>query len=40
MIEPLKRVLVRRPDEAFQVKDPRMWNYTSIPNLEKAEKEH
>jgi len=40
MIDPLRRVLVRRPDEAFVVDDPDKWHYTSRPNLEIARQEH
>ena len=40
MIEPLRRVLVKRPDEAFAVADPARWHYTSRPNLDEARREH
>jgi N-dimethylarginine dimethylaminohydrolase len=40
MIEPLRRVLVRRPDEAFGQADPLRWHYTSQPNLALAQQEH
>ena len=40
MVEPLKRVLVRRPDEAFGNADPTLWHYVSQPELEKAQAEH
>jgi N-dimethylarginine dimethylaminohydrolase len=40
MIAPLRRVLVRRPDEAFSVADPARWNYSSRPDLEAAQQEH
>ena len=40
MVEPLKRVLVRRPDEAFGNADPERWHYVSQPELEKAQAEH
>jgi N-dimethylarginine dimethylaminohydrolase len=40
MVEPLKRVLVRRPDEAFGNADPALWHYVSQPELEKAQAEH
>src|SRR5262245_36818067 len=33
MVAPLRRVLVRRPDESFAVDDPDRWHYTSQPNL-------
>jgi len=40
MIEPLRRVLVKRPDEAFAVEDPEHWHYAARPNLEAAKREH
>ncbi|MEM7030255.1 MAG: arginine deiminase family protein [Chloroflexota bacterium] len=40
MVAPLKRVLVKRPDEAFGNADPKQWHYTSQPNLTEAQKEH
>ena len=40
MIEPLRRVLVKRPDEAFGNADPARWHYTSRPDLEEAQREH
>ena len=40
MVEPLKRVLVRRPDEAFGNADPTLWHYVSQPDLVKAQAEH
>ena len=40
MIAPLRKVLVRRPDEAFAVQDPDKWHYTSRPDLELAQQEH
>jgi N-dimethylarginine dimethylaminohydrolase len=40
MVEPLKKVLVRRPDEAFGNADPEQWHYVSRPNLETAQVEH
>jgi N-dimethylarginine dimethylaminohydrolase len=40
MVEPLKKVLVRRPDEAFGNADPALWHYASQPDLEKAQAEH
>lgn len=39
-IEPLRRVLVRRPDAAFAVDDPARWHYTSRPDLAVAQAEH
>lgn len=40
MVEPLRRVLVKRPDEAFAVDDPHKWHYAGQPNLEIAQQEH
>lgn len=40
MVEPLRRVLVRRPDQAFGRADPVRWHYTSRINLEIACQEH
>jgi dimethylargininase len=40
MVEPLRRVLVRRPDEAFGDADPTRWHYTSRPDLQEAWREH
>jgi dimethylargininase len=40
MVEPLRRVLVRRPDESFGNADPTLWHYTSQPDLERAGAEH
>lgn len=40
MIAPLRRVLVKRPDEAFAVDDPAKWHYTTRPNLKLAQQEH
>lgn len=40
MIDPLRRVLVKRPDEAFSNVDPERWHYTSRPNLDEARREH
>lgn len=40
MVEPLRRVLVKRPDEAFAVDDPHKWHYAGRPNLEIAQQEH
>jgi dimethylargininase len=40
MVEPLKRVLVRRPDAAFGNADPARWHYVSQPVLEVAQTEH
>ena len=40
MVAPLKRVLVKRPDEAFGRADPARWHYTSQPDLALARGEH
>ena len=40
MVGPLRRVLVRRPDQAFAVEDPALWHYTSRPDLAAAQQEH
>jgi N-dimethylarginine dimethylaminohydrolase len=40
MVEPLRRVLVRRPDESFANADPARWHYTARPELAAAEAEH
>jgi N-dimethylarginine dimethylaminohydrolase len=40
MVAPLRRVLVRRPDEAFGAADPARWHYTSRPDLAEARREH
>ncbi len=40
MVEPLTRVLVRRPDVAFGNADPARWHYVSQPDLEVAQTEH
>jgi dimethylargininase len=40
MIAPLRRVLVKRPDEAFATADPEQWHYTARPDLAAARREH
>lgn len=40
MIAPLRRVLVRRPDEAFAMADPVRWRYKGRPDLGQALREH
>jgi N-dimethylarginine dimethylaminohydrolase len=40
MIAPLRRVLVKRPEEAFSSVDPVAWHYTSRPDLEGARQQH
>jgi len=40
MVAPLKRVMVKRPDEAFGGADPAEWNYSAPIDLERARAEH
>lgn len=40
MVAPLKRVVVRAPDEVFGNADPISWHYTAQPNLAGAQAEH
>ena len=40
MIDPLRTVLVKRPDKAFVVHNPAAWHYTERPNLAIAQQEH
>ena len=40
MIAPLRRVLVKRPDQAFAVADPVAWHYTGRPDVALAQQEH
>jgi N-dimethylarginine dimethylaminohydrolase len=40
MIAPLRRVIVRRPDEVFGNADPDKWHYTGRPDLKVAQDEH
>jgi N-dimethylarginine dimethylaminohydrolase len=40
MVDPLRRVLVRRPDRAFGEADPSRWSYTRRPDLARAQREH
>lgn len=40
MTAPLRRVLVRRPDQGFAVSDPELWHYTGTPDLAQAQAEH
>ncbi|GMA15204.1 amidinotransferase (plasmid) [Deinococcus metallilatus] len=40
MTAPLRRVLVRRPDQAFAVEDPEAWHYAARPDLAAAQAEH
>jgi N-dimethylarginine dimethylaminohydrolase len=40
MVAPLRRVLIKRPDEAFAVDDPALWHYAGRPDLALARQEH
>ncbi len=40
MVDPLRRVLVKRPDPAFASADPVVWHYTGRPDLGIARAEH
>src|SRR5690348_15322900 len=40
MSDPLRTVVVRRPDAAFGAADPKPWGYTAKPNLAAARREH
>jgi len=40
MVEPLRTVLVRRPDAAFAVTDLAKWHYAGRPDLDGARREH
>jgi dimethylargininase len=40
MVDPLRRVLVKRPEECFAVTDPAAWHYTARPDLDAARREH
>ena len=40
MVAPLRRVMVRCPDQVFGNADPAGWHYTAQPNLEIAQQEH
>jgi len=40
MVEPLRRVLMKRPEEAFAAVDPAAWHYASRPDLAEARREH
>lgn len=37
---PLRRAVVRRPDEPFGTADPELWHYLGRPDLERARQEH
>jgi N-dimethylarginine dimethylaminohydrolase len=40
MVEPLRKVIVRRPDAAFADADPERWHYADRPDLDRAQAEH
>jgi N-dimethylarginine dimethylaminohydrolase len=40
MVARLRKVLVRRPDQSYSVRDPQRWNYEGRPDLEVAQAEH
>lgn len=40
MVSPLRTVLVKRPDKAFDVADPTAWHYAGKPDLAAAQQEH
>jgi dimethylargininase len=40
MTDPLRRVLVKRPEGDFASVDPALWHYTAPPDLEEAQREH
>jgi dimethylargininase len=40
MVEPLRRVLVKRPEAAFAAADPARWHYAGRPDLDEARREH
>src|SRR5207302_3893705 len=40
MVERLRIVLVRKPDDSFATPEPKAWGYTAIPDLKAARKEH
>jgi dimethylargininase len=40
MVDPLRRVLVKRPDAAFSVENPARWHYAGRPDLQVAQQEH
>jgi len=40
MFQPMRRVLVKRPDEVFAVEDPERWHYLASPDLAAAQEEH
>jgi dimethylargininase len=40
MIEPLHKVMVKRPDASFAVDDPASWHYAGRPDISAAQQEH
>jgi len=40
MVDPIRKVVVRRPDSTFGTADPELWHYTGRPILEVAQHEH
>src|SRR6202035_60004 len=40
MVDPLRRVLVKRPEDGFAVDDPAAWHYAGRPDLAAARREH
>lgn len=40
MYSPLRRVLLRRPDQEFAVADPELWHYAGRPDLALAQQQH
>jgi dimethylargininase len=40
MVAPLRRVLVKRPEESFAAADPAAWHYAGKPDLDAARREH
>jgi N-dimethylarginine dimethylaminohydrolase len=40
MVAPLRKVLVKRPEEAFAAADPARWHYAERPSLDVAQREH
>jgi dimethylargininase len=40
MVAPLRRVLIKRPEDGFAVADPAAWHYAGRPDLEAARREH
>jgi dimethylargininase len=40
MVDPLRRVLVKSPEDCFAVADPAAWHYAGRPDLDQARREH